>query len=242
MLVHSGSVFFERLHLLMGFDQTDHLLGFEFQRQVESKFVDVERSDAKEPFVASRDSVLISSLAFSSHVSTVFSTAWSLARKIVTNLIICRLEEDLVLHGSSRIVLNICMMHMYYYARSAEVYNATKTCSVNRTLLVVFCRGHTLIHVAACTYWHLTLGQIREQNFCPTIALLEGAQGALPRLKSFVFCSTTYVQPYHKLDSSLPQGPCEPVAKGSQYFSTYGECKAETEHAIEQWVENNNHK
>jgi hypothetical protein len=43
------------MHLLMGFDQTDHLLGFEFRRQVESKFVDVERSDAKELFVASRD-------------------------------------------------------------------------------------------------------------------------------------------------------------------------------------------
>jgi hypothetical protein len=55
ILVHRGSVFFERMHLLMGFDQTDHLLGFEFRRQVESKFVDVERSDAKELFVASRD-------------------------------------------------------------------------------------------------------------------------------------------------------------------------------------------
>ena len=72
--------------------------------------------------------------------------------------------------------------------------------------------------------------------------MLEGAQGALPRLKSFMFCTTAMVQPYHKLNSSLPQGPCEPVAKDSQYFSTYSECKAETEHAIEQWVENNKHK
>jgi hypothetical protein len=52
-----------------------------------------------------------------------------------------------------------------------------------------------LIHTAACTYWHLTLDKIREQNFYPTIALLEGAQGALPRLKSFVCTCLHHVRP-----------------------------------------------